>query len=224
MKKKILVLTILCILTGNVKAQIPDSQKLGMAIEYFQTGKYYECMILLEKLDKKYKLNPRFKAYLGVCYYYNWKYAKATKYLDATISQLKSFAPHERSVYYWECAESHFYMQQYSQAISSYEQMLTLCYNNEKPDALYRLGFCYMFMKDWYNSYDYFNSALFYYKRYRASNEQVRIAQISNMLSGIKEHMLNPITTQNKQEKNVQKINIFTFLYICTKKSMISLL
>ncbi|MCH4147530.1 MAG: tetratricopeptide repeat protein [Prevotella sp.] len=210
MKKVFIFLILLCALTGKVEAQTSDSDKLGMALEYFQAGKYHECMILLEKLDKKYKLNPRFRAYLGVCYYYEWDYEKAAKCLDAMIPELNNFAPHERSVYYWSCAESHFNMQQYSQAISPYEQMLTVCYDNERPDALYRLGFCYLFLKDWQNSYDYFDSSLSYYKKYRANDQQARIAQISNMLTGIKEHLPKPVvmTDTIKRDMLKEKVNI----------------
>lgn len=193
LKKFFLSFFLLYALTENVNAQTSDSDKLGIAVEYFQAGKYHECMILMGKLDKKYKLNPRFRAYLGVCYYYEWDYGKAAKYLDAMIPELNNFAPHERSVYYWACAESHFNIQQYSQATPPYEQMLTVCHENEKPDALYHLGFCYMFMKNWQNAYDYFDRALSYYKRYRANDQQARIAQISNMLSGIKEHLSMPV-------------------------------
>ncbi|SFF98334.1 hypothetical protein SAMN05216383_103101 [Prevotella sp. KH2C16] len=163
-----------------------------MALEYFQTGKYHECMLLLEKLDKQYRLNPRFRAYLGVCYYYEWDYEKAYKLLDALISELRNFAPHERSVYYWACAESHFNMKQFAAAIPLYGDMLKVCHENEKPDALYRLGFCHMFQKAWQPAYDCFNGALALYRKYRQEDQKPRIAQIENMMVGIKEHLPKP--------------------------------
>ena len=49
-----------------------DSELLGKAIEYFQSGKFHEALLLFDKLDNRYKLNPRFRAFLAVCYYYDW--------------------------------------------------------------------------------------------------------------------------------------------------------
>ena len=47
-----------------------DAELLARALDYFVSRKYHECLILLERLDKTYRLNPRYKAYLGVGYYY----------------------------------------------------------------------------------------------------------------------------------------------------------
>ena len=85
-----------------------DTEKLGMALEYFSSGKYHEALLLFQKLDKNYKLNARFRAYIGVCYYHEWDYKKAVEYLDETIPQLEALAPHERNVYYYADAESQF--------------------------------------------------------------------------------------------------------------------
>ena len=114
-----------------------DTEMLGKALDYFQGGKFHESLLLFEKLDKKYKLNPRFRAYMGVCYYYDWDYEKACEYLDSMIPQMAPFAPHERSVYYYSNAESHFNLGQYEEAKAYYEQMLNVCYDNEKSDGLY---------------------------------------------------------------------------------------
>lgn len=35
-----------------------------------------------------YRLNPRYKAYLGVCYYYAWDYENAVKHLSYAIPKL----------------------------------------------------------------------------------------------------------------------------------------
>ena len=51
-----------------------DAELLGKALEYFASQKYHECLLILQGLDKQYRLNPRYKAYLGVCYYYDWDY------------------------------------------------------------------------------------------------------------------------------------------------------
>ena len=72
-----------------------DAEQLGRAMEYFASGKYHEALLLFQKLDDEYELNPRFKAYLGVCHYYEWNYEQATAYLDSVINKLDVYAPHE---------------------------------------------------------------------------------------------------------------------------------
>ena len=168
---------------------LKDSDKLGMAIEYFQSAKYHEALLILNKLDNKYKLNPRFKAYMGVCYFYEWDYKNACRYLDNIMDQLNVLAPQERTVYFFCSAESHFFLGEYNQAIPIYEKMLNVCSDNEKADAFYRLGFCYMYRNEWENAYDYFISALSYYKHFGcANNKRQRLVQIENMINGCKEH------------------------------------
>lgn len=170
--------------------EVKDSDKLGMAIDYFQSGMYHEALLLLDILDSKYELNPRFKAYLGVCYYYEWNYKNACKYLDNNIDKLHALSPQERSVYFFCSAESHFLLGEYDLAIPMYEKMLNVCHDNEKADALYRIGFCYIQHNNWAAAYDYLNSSLSYYKHfgYPKSKNQ-RISQIENMMAGCKELM-----------------------------------
>lgn len=171
-------------------SQVADKDKLGMAIDYFQSGKYHEALLLFNKLDKKYTLNPRLTAYIGVCYYYDGDYKNASKYLDSVIKQLDVFAPHERSLYYFINAESHFRLQQYDKAIPMYEQMLLVCYPNEKADALYQLGFCYLFKENWQNARDYFSSSLTHYEQlYNTPDTQSRITQLNNMIKGCNEKL-----------------------------------
>lgn len=166
------------------KAQ--DAEQLGKALDYFASKKYHESLLILRKLDEVYRLNPRYKAYLGVCYYYDWDYANAAKCLGDALPQLSNFAPHERSFYYWAAAESHFYLQEYLAAIPLYEAMLNLCYDNEKPDAYYRLGFCYLFTDDAPRARSFYQQALDAYLKFRNTpEEQARIVQISNMLKGL---------------------------------------
>ena len=57
------------------------TERLGKALEYFTSQKYHECLMIMQDLEKQYRLNPRYKAYLGVCYYYEWDYEHANKYL-----------------------------------------------------------------------------------------------------------------------------------------------
>lgn len=172
------------------KTKSVDTEQLGKALEYFNAGKYHEAILIFEDLNAKYNLNARFRAYMGLCYYYEWDYAKACEHLDSVLPDMAVYAPHERSVYYYCAAESHFNLEQYEQAIPLYEHGLTLCYDNEKGDALYRIGFCYMFLRDYPNARDSFTSALAYYERFPSEHAtEARLAQIRNMIKGISEKL-----------------------------------
>ena len=122
-----------------------DAELLARALDYFASEKFHECLILLQPLNRRYKLNPRYRAYLAVCLYYEWEYAEAIRLFDEVLPQLQGLAPHELSLYYWMDAESYFALQQYDRALPLYEKMLPLCRDNEKPDAYYRMGFCHLF-------------------------------------------------------------------------------
>ena len=127
---------------GDRKA---DAEQLARALDYFASEKFHECLVLLQPLNRRYKLNPRYRAYLAVCLYYEWEYDEAVKLFDEVIPLLQGVAPHELSLYYWMDAESYFALQQYARALPLYGKMLPLCRDNEKPDAYYRLGFCHLF-------------------------------------------------------------------------------
>lgn len=162
-----------------------DTDKLSRALEYFTSGKYHEALLIFQYLDKNYKLNPRFRAYIGLCLYYEWEYEKAVTYFEEVLPQLDGLAPHERSVYYYATAESYFNLSQYSKAIPYYERVINLCYSNEKGDVFYRLGFCYMFINDWENARDFFQSSLLYYQQYSNTAEiQPRLSQLEKMIQG----------------------------------------
>ena len=122
-----------------------DAELLARALDYFSSEKFHECLVLLQPLNRRYKLNPRYRAYLAVCLYYEWEYAEAIRLFDEVIPLLQGVALHELSLYYWMDAESNFALQQYDRALPLYEKMLPLCRDNEKPDAYYRLGFCHLF-------------------------------------------------------------------------------
>ena len=163
-----------------------DAEQLAKALDYFTSQKYHECLLLLQPLNDRYKLNPRYRAYLGVCYYYEWEYAQAISLLDEVIPQLQGFAPQERSLYYWMDAESHFSLQRYQEAMPLYEEMLGLCHDNEQPDAYYRLGFCHLFLGDKVKARECLEHALEGYLKYRNTpDEKARIAQIKNMIKGL---------------------------------------
>lgn len=173
------------------------TERLGKALEYFTSQKYHECLMIMQDLEKQYRLNPRYKAYLGVCYYYEWDYEHANKYLTEAIPQLALFAPHERSFYYWANAESLFYLQKYKEAIPMYEAMLPLCYENEKPDAYYRLGFCHLFMENWVGAWNEFLKAQDAYQKYRDTPDmQARIIQVSHMLDGLKPKVIGFVISE----------------------------
>ena len=189
MRRRVVTFFVLLLAACPSFSQANDSQKLGMALEYFQSGKYHEALIILEKLDRQYQLNPRFRAYLGVCYYYEWDYKNACKYLDELMPQLEVFAPHERSVYYFANAESHFFLGEYDKALPLYESMLLVCYDNEKADALFRMAYCYLSKEDWLNGQEYLCYAGDYYQTFPNENKTARLEQIKTMIAGCEEKM-----------------------------------
>lgn len=165
--------------------QSADADRLGMALEYFQSGKYHESLLIFQQLDKKYKLNPRFRAYIGLCYYYEWDYKKASSYFDKVLPELGGLAPHELSVYYYAAGESYFQMQNYKSALPYFIKDFEVCYNREKGDVCYRIGLCNMFQQQWEQAYDYYSKAEYYYKEYRDTTDlDARLAQIANMKNG----------------------------------------
>ena len=192
---------------GDRKA---DAEQLARALDYFSSEKFHECLVLLQPLNRRYKLNPRYRAYLAVCLYYEWEYAEAIRLFDEVIPQLQGVAPHELSLYYWMDAESYFALQQYDRALPLYGKMLPLCRDNEKPDAYYRLGFCHLFAAESSGASssekasgssessgasnverkkakECFELSLEGYLKYRNTpNEQARIAQIRHMIGGLK--------------------------------------
>lgn len=190
-RKKIIIcifVSLIATLTiGQTTRAIPDKEQLKNALDYFSSSKYREALNILTRLDKKYKLNPRFKAYIGVCHFYEWNYKEACKYLDEAIKDIEVYAPHERSIYYFTDAESHFFLGEYIKAIPLYEKMLNVCFNNEKGDAFFRLGFCYIQLNENKVALDNLNSALLYYENFGFKNDKkARIVQIKNMIEGLK--------------------------------------
>jgi tetratricopeptide (TPR) repeat protein len=165
--------------------QLSDNEKLGIAIEYFQSSKYHEALLIFEDLKKNHKLNPRYIAYMGLCYYYEWDFENAYKHLEESLPKLNLFAPHERSIYYYTCAESYFALELYEKAIPHYNEALSLCYDNEKGDIYFRLGYCYIQKEMWKEAQDYLKDALTFYAKYRnVSDIKSRVRQIENMIQG----------------------------------------
>ena len=147
MKKVALFIFLVLSTLSSVNAQERESEKLGKAIEYFGGQKYHEALILFEGLAKKYRLNPRFYAYMGVCYFKEQDYRHASEMLDSIIPHLGPFPPHERGVCYYSCAESHFLQGEYPTALSYYEMSLPVANEREKGDIYYRMGCCGMMME-----------------------------------------------------------------------------
>ena len=105
---------------GNMKAAGENSssqEQLTKALEYFQGGKYHEAILCFTKLQKRYKLNPRFKAYLGMCYYKEGMYEEAIENLREGIPALSSYSPKEQAVYTYYCAESLFEIGEYTESL-----------------------------------------------------------------------------------------------------------
>ena len=171
----LMIITMLPAEGQNALLKKTDSQRLGIAITYFQGGKYHEAKLILQRLDKSYQLNPRFRAYLGVCYYYDQEYEKATNCLDSVILQLQAFDPQELSFYYYADGESYFTLGKYAQAAPLYDQTQARCHEDEKAKIYYRLGLCYSFLKQWYKALDALQSAL-------VPKEKAKIAEIRNLI------------------------------------------
>lgn len=181
--------TVLCglfiVMPAMLQAQTgkaEDTRKLERALDYFSGQKYHEALLLLAALDRQYTLNPRFKAYLGMCYYHEWEYDKACLYLDECIPQLEAFSPQERGVYYHAAAESHFMLGQYTEAIPLYERRLVVCHADERADVLFHLGCCHLFTGNGQAAAEYLQASLSCYEAYPVEGRQNRITQISKMV------------------------------------------
>lgn len=181
------LITITCILIISVStfAQQSDKEQLERAIEYFQSSKYHESKLMLQQLNSKYNLNPRFKAFLGVCYYYDSEYENSANLLETIIPKLSAFSPQEQYIYNWLCGESLFELHQWQKAIGYYEASTLMCNTSEKADALYRIGFCYINQNNITEAKDYWESALTYYEKEKNTKDKARIEQLRNMIAAI---------------------------------------
>lgn len=190
MRIRHIILLVFIFFNINIYAQNiknTDTEKLERAIEYFQGEKFHEALLLLQELNNHYALNPRFKAYMGVCFYYDQDYKNACKYLEEVINKINILAPHEQSVYYYCLAESYFMQEKYSEAIPYFERATILCFDNEKAEILYKLAMCYMSNSNYDIAYEYFQSSLCYYEHYGNSQEvKQRITQINNLMQECK--------------------------------------
>lgn len=185
MKTVRLIILFIIMVPIHGQCQQTPSEQLAVAIDYFQSGKYTEALAIFNKLNENYRLNPRHQAYMGVCQYNTGLYREATESLDSIITQLEVFAPHERAVYYFSDAESHFQMADYKQAIDLFEQLFNVCHNNERGDALYRIGLCHIANGDKEKALECFTSAYAYYLAYPTSKRRQQTRQLKNMIAGL---------------------------------------
>lgn len=181
----ILLLSIFCLSSASFAARPnkEDAKDLGIAIDYFQSGKYHEALLYFARLDSLYRLNPRFRAYTALCYYYDGDNRHAVRIFDVVLPQLTAFSPSERSVYYRANADAHQQLGQLDEAAAAYDSLLVLCHDNEKAEAYFQRGVIRTQQQQWLSALDDLQSALVYYRRYQPE-AKARIAQIRNMIVG----------------------------------------
>lgn len=197
MRLRRLLLILLCFVSVSVfpQGKEADTEALGRALEYFQSQKNHEALLIFQRLDQSYKLNARYKAYIGLCYYYDWDYKKATEYFDTFLPKLSMLAPEERALYYYADGESHFQLGHYDQAILLFQSALTLCHDRDKGDSWFRIGFCYYFLQQPALAQGCFLVAEYYYATFRNSPDlQARRQQMAHMMRGLRpEIVLKPL-------------------------------
>lgn len=197
MRLRRLLLILLCFVSVSVfpQSKEADTEALGRALEYFQSQKYHEALLIFQRLDQSYKLNARYKAYIGLCYYYDWDYKKATEYFDTFLPKLDMLAPEERALYYYADGESHFQLGHYDQAIVLFQSALALCHDRDKGDSWFRIGFCYYFLQQPALAQGCFLVAEYYYATFRNSPDlQARRQQMAHMMRGLRpEIVLKPL-------------------------------
>lgn len=194
---------------GNAGGENTSSQEqLTKALEYFQGGKYHEAILCFTKLQKRYKLNPRFLAYLGMCYYKEGMYEEAIENLREGIPALSSYSPKEQAVYSYYCAESLFEMGEYTESIHYYDLTLSNVQGNDRADVLFHTAFAY-YLRDGASPDNapqlitYLSEAQSLYEANASSSTELqhaRLQQTRTMLVG-----LNNIVKKAQAEKEKEK-------------------
>lgn len=176
--------------SGYCNDRSGEVELLGKAIEYYQGGKYHESILAFEKLNKTYKLNPRFTAYLGMSYYKEMQYEEAVKYLKRCLPDLQAYSPYEQAVYTYSCAESLFHLERYAESIKYYEQALPLVSGNDRGDVLFHNAFAhYLTQGETAEVMRLFSEALTAYKANATDATALQVArlrQTETMLRGMK--------------------------------------
>lgn len=166
-----------------------DTELLGKAVDYYNGGKYHESILAFEKLQKRYSLNPRFQAYLGICYFKERQYKEAAENLRECIPQLEAYAPKERAVYIYSCAESLFHLGYYDESMEYYRQAMPFVEGNDKADVLFHTAFAYYLKEQVEDAYPIFLEAHELYKQHTHAGDELheaRLQQTENMLKGMR--------------------------------------
>lgn len=184
-----IIIAILLLLPLRVSAQT-DSEMLGRALDYVAGEKWHEALVIFDRLDARYRLNARYRAYMGLCLYHEWDYRRAATVLGESLPQLGGLAPHERSVYLYAAAESHFQLAAYDSARVYFEADLRLCYDNERGDVLYRIGLCHMQQEHWAAADSAYDEADRWLAAHRTGPDvAARRAQIAHMRRGCQDRL-----------------------------------
>lgn len=185
-------------------AQTADKDMLSKANEYFLSQKYHEALLSYQALEKRYKLTPRYKAQMALCHYKIQNYEDALKLFEESIPELEPFSPHERATYYYACAECYFILAQeednqidkrqngeknekYDTAAKFYRMAISVCYDKEKGDVYFKLGFCNLLNEEIDSAITNFNSAMSFYEKYGSMDESTsfRKKQTERMLHSL---------------------------------------
>lgn len=190
----LIVTLVLCLLPQiPLQAQAgSDREQLGKAMEYFQTGKYHEALLLFAKLERNHKLSPRLQAYIGLCHFYEQDYKNAADRLDAVLPELNALSPQEQSIYNFQAAESHFYLEEYAKAIPYYEICAKLCHDSERADVFFHLGFCHLQLGTTAEALNIFRQSLDNYRQYGVVQEKKsRLIQLEKIIKGLENEVRN---------------------------------
>lgn len=166
-----------------------DTELLGKAVDYYSGGKYHEAVLAFEQLRKRYRLTPRFQAYLGISYFKERQYEEAAENLRQCIPELTAYAPKERAVYLYSCAESLFHLGHYDESMDYYRQALPFVEGNDRADVLFHTAFAYYLKEQIEDAYPIFIEAHALYKQYTHPADELhtaRLQQTETMLKGMR--------------------------------------
>ena len=198
---------------GNAGGENTSSQEqLTKALEYFQGGKYHEAILCFTKLQKRYKLNPRFLAYLGMCYYKEGMYEEAIENLREGIPALSSYSPKEQAVYSYYCAESLFEIGEYTESLHYYNLTLSNVQGNDRADVLFHTAFAY-YLRDGASADNapqlitFLSEAQSLYEANTSSSTELqhaRLQQTRTMLAGLN-NIVKKAQAEKEQNTETQK-------------------
>ena len=197
LRRLLLILLVIVHVSASPQNKEADTEALGRALEYFQSQKYHEALLIFLRLDQTYQLNARYKAYIGLCCYYDWEYKKAAEYFDTYLPKLGMLSPEELSVYYYADGECHFQLGAYQKAIPLYQSSLAICPERDKGDNWFRLGFCHYFLHQPALAQGCLLVAEYYYATFRNTpDRQARRQQIAHMVRGLRPKLVTQPTPE----------------------------